>query len=469
MDRSQTAANSAFRWLFLLLVFGVFFPFTTGVHAQDGICAMEFLPVAVPLPDLGAQSYRRMDGQETNFTGGLYPGGSNTRPAAHEAAGLTAAAQIMPRDAQGEPNAAQGRIVMVSIGMSNTNSEFGAFMNLANQSEGINPRLVLINGALGGQTADKWIDPNALAWQMLDNTITQYGYSPLQVQVAWVKQTLTRGGTFPEKAQELQADLEVIAQLLKERFPNLQIAYFSSRTRSYTYERGLSPEPLAYETGFAVKWMIEKQIMGDAALNFDPARGPVRAPYLSWGPYLWADGENPRSDGFTWLSEDMTADCTHPSLVGQQKIAALLMDFFKTDTTTVSWFLANPPQTAAATTRSTPTATPTQQPSPTPTQAAPPANSPTQDLNQTAQLTESPTAANAPALETLAGAIPTHTGTPSQPGITENTPTPEPILLPTSLPGDPADSNLMDIRIVLIALTAAVLAAGVWWLLRRPR
>jgi hypothetical protein len=63
----------------------------------------------------------------------------------------------------------------------------------------------------------------------------------------------------------------------------------------------------------------------------------VVAPYLSWGPYLWIDGENPRSDGRTWLASDLLQDCTHPSPTGIQKVVDMLMQFFKTDSTT-NWF-----------------------------------------------------------------------------------------------------------------------------------
>jgi hypothetical protein len=101
--------------------------------------------------------------------------------------------------------------------------------------------------------------------------------------------------------------------------------------------RALSPEPDAYETGFSVKWLIAGQINGDADLNYDPARGAVVAPYLSWGPYLWADGQNRRSDGFRWLASDLAEDCVHPSAAGTTKVANLLLEFFKTDST-AGWF-----------------------------------------------------------------------------------------------------------------------------------
>jgi hypothetical protein len=65
-----------------------------------------------PLDDLGAGPYK-------GFEGGLYPGGSNARPAAHDAAGLALANAIVPLDTLGNPSPT-GRIVFISIGMSNT-------------------------------------------------------------------------------------------------------------------------------------------------------------------------------------------------------------------------------------------------------------------------------------------------------------------------------------------------------------
>jgi len=365
---------------------------------QINICTTSFQSVGLPLTELGSHTYQRMDGQNTTYTGGLYPGGSNTRPPAHEQAALVASSQITPRNLNGQPDA-QGKIVFVSIGMSNVNMEFGAFMNLASHDPDINPHVRFINGALPSQTAEDWIDPNAPAWQALDQQLASQQISPLQVQVAWVKQTLTRGGEFPAKILELQNDLEIIAYNLKSRFPNLAIAYYSSRIYSYTYYRGLSPEPLAFETGFAVKWMIEKQIGGDLTLNYDPTLGEVRAPVLLWGPYLWANGQTPRQDGLAWLHEDLASDCTHPSPQGQTKVANLLMDFFKTDTTSQGWFLAaSSPEPTRTTPPPNSTSTPTITPSPTRTRTLTmtATRRPGSTINPTLTATRSPGGTNAP-------------------------------------------------------------------------
>ena len=340
----------------------------TPLHAlqTEELCEREFISVSRPLNDLGSDEYVRLEGGPTGFTGGLYPSGQNSRPAAHEASGVELANQIQPLDAAGDPDPA-GTIVMTSVGMSNAGMEFAEFIRWAEDDPEVNQDLLIVNGAQAGAVSDDWTDPDAPTWDVVEQRLAHHGVTPEQVQVVWVKQTRTGSGDFPEKAQIVQEDLEIIARNLLIHFPNVRLAYYSSRTRSYTYWQGLSPEPAAFENGFSVKWMIEAQIDGDPDLNFEPEAGPVVAPYLSWGPYLWIDGENERSDGRVWLTSDLIQDCTHPSESGVDKVADQLLDYFKTDTTTAPWFLEDgtPPDP-------TPTATPGPTPTPSPTPPPPP-------------------------------------------------------------------------------------------------
>lgn len=350
---------------------------TYQVRGQQQICDQPHQDVSTPLIDLGSEVYIRMDGQNTGFSGGLYPNGSNQRPASHEAAGIPIGRQIVPLDENGNPDPQNGKIVMLSIGVSNTYLEFAAFNNLVRSDPEVNPHLFLVNGAQDGQASDRWVDPAARTWQEVFLRLATYNKTPAQVQIAWIKQTRLGYGEFPDQALALQSDLEAISRNLKTHFPNIKLAYLSSRTRSYRYWRGLSPEPTAFETGFAVKWLVEKQINGDPELNYDPASGEVKAPYLSWGPYIWIDGLNPRSDGRTWTPEDMTIDCTHPSQAGSAKVAEMLMEFFKNDTTTTPWFLAGqspeptPTQIFLPTVTNTRPAPTAEQSQPTPVQAQP--------------------------------------------------------------------------------------------------
>jgi hypothetical protein len=286
----------------------------------------------VPLPDLGA-------GRHLGENGGLYPEGRNTPPAAHAAAGLELARRIKPLDTAGHP-APDGKIVLLAIGMSNTTQEFQAFLRLAHADSALNPRLVLVDGAQGGQTAAITAKADANFWKVAGERLDAAGVTGAQVQAVWLKQANAGPSQpFPAEAKKLQADLQATLQNLSAKFPNLKIAYLSSRTYGGYASTPLNPEPHAYESGFAVKWLIADQISGAPALNFSPARGAVRAPWLAWGPYLWTDGTQGRADGFTWPREDCGPDGTHPSETGRRKVGAALLQFLKNDPTAQPWFV----------------------------------------------------------------------------------------------------------------------------------
>jgi len=347
-------------------------PTVTPTPTPTPFCHMRH--VSEPLTDLGNNEYERLVDldpvtyQPTGYTGGLYPNGSNSRPTAHETAGVTLANEIQPLDANGNPSGT-GKIGMTSIGMSNTNSEFGNFLTLANAYGNKNTDLTIINGAAGGGVIERWADPNnefyATYWGQLDSKIASANLTDEQMQVVWIKITQADYQTnFPTDMQALQSQYEDLAVLLKTKFPNLKITYWSSRTRSFAYLQGLSPETSAFENGFAVKWLIESQINGDANLNYDPDLGATPVSYFSWGPYLWIDGTNPNLAGETWpLSNTSSGDCTHPTADGNTFVANKLLDFFTTDTTATPWFLETPNPTS--------TPTPTVTPTPTPSNPAP--------------------------------------------------------------------------------------------------
>jgi Cu/Ag efflux protein CusF len=291
-----------------------------------------------PITELGKAEYR-------GFTGGLYPNGENARPAAHEAAGLKLARQVQPLNAAGKPDP-QGRIVLLSIGMSNTSQSSQGFQQALADESGKNPRFLFVNGAQGGMTAAAIQNPDdggrgSQYWGTVDQRLQQAGVTRDQVQIAWIKQADAGPSQgFPRYAQTLQAELTRIVQVLTDRFPNCKLAYLSSRTYGGYATTSLNPEPYAYESAFSVKWLIEEQLKGNAALNFNSAKGDVKSPWLSWGPYLWANGTTKRvADGFMWEETDVPGDGTHQSASGQRKVGRLLFDFFKSDTTTRDWFL----------------------------------------------------------------------------------------------------------------------------------
>ncbi len=309
----------------------------------------------VPLTDLATGNY-------LGFTGGLYPSGTNNPPAAHRTLGQARAQAVRPLDTGGNPSSV-GKIALLSIGMSNTTQEFcsadssvmpcsaWSFMGQAAADAAVNKStLVIVNGARSGQTAVDWDSPTDSNYDRIrDTRLTPLGLSEQQVQVAWVKVANPNpSAALPATqadAYALLTSMGGIVRALKLRYPNLQQVFLSSRIYAGYATTTLNPEPYAYESGFAVKWLIQAQIdqvqsggtLVDArAGNLDPNSV---APWLAWGPYLWADGLNPRSDGLVWERVDLEADGTHPAQPGETKVAAQLLGFFKASEFSRCWFV----------------------------------------------------------------------------------------------------------------------------------
>jgi len=252
---------------------------------------------------------------------------------------MQASRQIVPRDAQGRP-AADGKIVLLSIGMSNTTMEFSVFVKRAAEDKSLNPHLMVVDGAQGGQGADVTAIPTAKFWDVVDQRLAANGVTKAQVQAVWIKQAYYGPWRpFPGEPKKMQRLLVATLHNLHDRFPNLRIAYMSSRIYAGYAIAALNPEPHAHESAFAIKWIIRDQMAGNPDLNCNPAKGAVRAPWVAWGPYLWADGVRGRKDGLVYLRDDVTTtDRTHPSMSGREKVVGLLMSFFKNDPTSRSWF-----------------------------------------------------------------------------------------------------------------------------------
>ncbi|MCI0434352.1 MAG: hypothetical protein L0271_12050 [Gemmatimonadetes bacterium] len=306
----------------------------------------------VPLTDMGSSSYK---GQ----TGGLYPG-RNTMPRYHRNHGLVAAQRIRPLNGNGVP-AANGKIVLMSIGMSNAAQEWcsptgdlpcrgGSFTGQVAQDPTVNhSTLVVVNGARPGGVAHDWIAPNLPDYDRIRTTVlAPQGFTEKQVQVIWMKM-VNFGPTVAMPAPNSDAAILVtengqILRALRQRYPNLQQVFLASRIYGGYSTHPANPEPYAYEGAFAVRMTIEAQIKQRFWGIIDPLAGdmsyPGTVPWIAWGPYFWADGTRPRSDGLIWERGDLASDGIHPSPRGELKVARMLMTFFKTEPVTRCWFLA---------------------------------------------------------------------------------------------------------------------------------
>jgi hypothetical protein len=311
--------------------------------------------VKIPLTDLGSGSYFRN-------RGGLYPNGLNQPPSDHDSAARAHRNRIRALDVNGDESPF-GKYVLISIGMANTTQEWCSatsgppcaawtFMGRAVADPAVNRySLVIVNGAADGQEAPAWTSPASPIYERIKSArLAPLGLSENQVEAAWVKLADVKPTTsLPADSADAYIFLSNLGQVLRAlrvRYPNLEIVFLSSRTYGGYSTTDLNREPFAYESAFSVKWAIESQINEMRGLPPNPRTGSLSyakksGPLMVWGPYLWANGTAPRSDGLVWNRADFEADGMHPSQIGESKVGGILLEFFKTSPYARCWFVAN--------------------------------------------------------------------------------------------------------------------------------
>lgn len=307
----------------------------------------------IPLNDLGDNPYLY------GYYGGLWDvhnTGWTTVPAFHEAAGMQQAASIVPRDANGNPDP-NGKIGFMAIGTTNTQKTFAAFENMAASDPRLNHgSLVMINAAAPGRDATQVDFPWKSGFNIINSTVLpQADVTPAQVQAVWI-QEINDSPTVPLPIQFadsylLKATLCDILREVKHEYPNVTVAYLSDPGYAgYNTTNKYLSEPFAYEDGLAVRWTLRGQIDYIAAGDqwWDPRIGPLDynkgdAPWATWGPYMWANGTTPRSDGLTWQRSDFEEDGVTLSDAGAAKSARLLLDFVLHEPTTAKWLVPDGP------------------------------------------------------------------------------------------------------------------------------
>jgi hypothetical protein len=300
-------------------------PLVSGSHVLAGVraganCANTSVGTTA-LTDLGLGTYK-------GSQGGLYPDGRNVIPKAYQDIGVAEASKVQPLAANGVPDPS-GKVVLLSIGMSNAKLEFASLIQASAAAGTTKPNVTLVNGAQSGFDADEIAVRTSTYWSTMLQILASQRVTADQVQAVWLKEAIGHENRpFPLDATALEADLRVIVGILNSLFPNLRLVYLASRTYGGYATTTLNPEPFAYESGFAVKWLIRQDISTTVKEH----------PWLAWGPYLWTNGTAGRSDGFAWLCSDVVSDGTHPSAAGSAKISQMLLSFFQTSPTTRGWF-----------------------------------------------------------------------------------------------------------------------------------
>ena len=329
--------------------------------------------VATPLMDLGTGTY-------LSFEGGLYENGTDQIPADHLSDGLGFVTDVQPRDTNGNPSPT-GKFVFLSIGMSNANDEFQAFLLQAKKDSSVNTATqVIANGAAGSMQACAWVQPYGSPPcasvplpnqydRIRDHILAAVGLTEAQVEVVWIEDCdrdpgptnypplcdpTVEGCTNTTQTEAIRYEQETgqILRAAKTRWPNLTLAFISSRIYGGYSATTVSPEPYAYEYGFSGKWAIQAQITQIRTGTVDVIAGDLSygvAPWVAWSAYTWAAGPIPRSDGLIWCDGQTNAPCNgeidfendgmHADTTGQMKVGTMLMNFFTSSQVTTPWFL----------------------------------------------------------------------------------------------------------------------------------
>jgi hypothetical protein len=307
----------------------------------------------IPLTDLLTNTYY-------GHIGGLYAGGANFPPPSHDSLARAARNAIKPLDVNGDESPF-GKYVLLSIGSSNTTQEWCSagsgppcsswtLMGRAAVDPSVNHyTLVIVNGAVANQDAPEWTSPTSANYERIKiGRLAPLGLSENQVQAAWIdlgdpRPTVSLPADSAD-ANTLLANLGLVVRALRVRYPYLRLVFVSSQIYGGYSTTDLTGEPFAYEGGLAVKALIESQIAEMRGQPANPRAGTLdyarkAAPIILWGPYLWAAGATPRSDGLSWQRSDFEADGTHPSQMGESKVAEKLLEFFKTSPYARCWFV----------------------------------------------------------------------------------------------------------------------------------
>jgi hypothetical protein len=263
----------------------------------------------------------------------------------------------------------------------------------------VGSHVFVFNGALGQQTLDHW-DPtdkgyfwthNTCDWDLyntynpecnyyrVQTDLATNSFSEKQVQAIFIKTSdsypqcdlkdlyCNHNITDTPDAYQSEIYLGDILRYLKcctldanhhstgiPRYPNLKQVFVTSRIYG-GYANGnavhtcLMTEPFAYEEGFGVQRLIVARIDRNISDYAGDVRYPESAPWVDWGPYLWASGTTARSDGLAWCNGQFLFQChfgdrdvrygdlayptiywgdfTHPALTGLQKVANQLVNF----------------------------------------------------------------------------------------------------------------------------------------------
>lgn len=228
-----------------------------------------------------------------------------------------------------------GKVGFVYIGDPHTEGEFKALDELMKSKNETDSSLVLVDGAQVDQDTTYW-KRSLYPWEILGQRVKSQGLSPQQVQIIWINLSFDKYVNEIDTDTKNQADaLDTIIETALSKYTNTKVIYLSSpRYAGYSSVPGYQ-EPQAFEAGLAVRELLARQEKDD--LNYkDDIRLLTSEPALVWGPYVWNNSVN-SADDFAYTADKYESDGITLSIVGKQKYAIDLLNFWSNYEFSSTW------------------------------------------------------------------------------------------------------------------------------------
>lgn len=299
----------------------------------------------IPLNDLGTETYE-------GFTGGLFKEGNNDAPDIHLDKGIKISNNLKRRNDTGAIDNENGTIMMIGMGASTASDAFNTYRSSMIDAdwEGVNPCLDVRSVFIGGKDLGDILDPEENYWDKFQDRLEEKEIDPDQVQIVWMMhQSEATTNNLETYLTYVTGQYKLLLADMLIQMPNLRQVFISGmHYTGYTdpaHERyDAMVEPKGYWGNLAIRELINMQIDGDPDLDFEGADRKV--PYITWGPYFWADGSNERSDGLTWTCDEFRSDPTgggfHLKEEFQYKESDMLRTFLETDPVASIWYNDGP-------------------------------------------------------------------------------------------------------------------------------
>lgn len=263
------------------------------------------------------------------LSSGLYPWGNALIENDYKTNYINISKTITPLDKKGNPSF-KGKIVMLGIGGSHAYIVYNGIKNAWLSDAGFGKNLVFANAGTGGKDLPDILDPGASYWQRIVKVLDSNRVKSSQVQVIFIiEDDFVNRDTTIQRAYAIKDQYITLLTTIRSKYPNCKMILVADRGYAGYSTLSKYDEPKGYLNGWAVKFVVEDFINGTIP----------QMPFINWFEYYWANGEEPRWDGLTYLSSDFVApEFAHITTQKANELGIVTHAKLKADAGVVNWY-----------------------------------------------------------------------------------------------------------------------------------